>query len=182
MTAMPHDTSRVLVSVPTLRRNPRAQSRSREGLSQRILAMRPIANLGNRTFLLLVAAALAMSLVVMLALNTLMAKGSFQRYELMTQKSSLVIQEQALANELALLDTPSALAERADEMGMVMNPNPVFVDLRTGQLLGEPTIAESPDPTRDLGVDGDVTPTADGGGEVVVGLVPAATVPAEPAQ
>jgi hypothetical protein len=128
--------------------------------------------MSTRTFLLLVAIALGSSLGLMLALNTLMAQGSFQRYELMLEKSELVITEQALAGTLASLDAPAALATRAESMGMVMNPNPAFIDLRTGQLLGEPAIAEIPDPTLDIGVSGEVEPTSDVGGEVAVGLQP----------
>ncbi|MCB0914750.1 MAG: hypothetical protein H6525_05565 [Actinobacteria bacterium] len=172
MTALPHDSSRAFVAVPTLRRNVRVQRRPRQGFWTRILAAKPISGIGNRTFLLLVAAALAVSLVTMLGLNTIMAKGSFQRYELMNTKSELEVREQALANELALLDTPAALAERADAMGMVVNPSPVFIDLRSGALLGEPTAAAAPDPARDIGVDRDATPTTDAGGESPVGLVP----------
>lgn len=183
MTAMPHDPSRPLaMSVPTMRRTStraghsaraeQAQRRPSGNLAARVLQVRPLAKIGTKTFLLLVAAALALSLGLMLALNTLMAQGSFQRYELMMTKSNLVITEQSLEGTLASLDTPAALATRAESMGMVMNPNPAFIDLSTRQLLGEPAIAEPPDPARDFGTSGEVNPTTDIGGEIPLGLQP----------
>lgn len=171
MTALPHDVTRPVIGVGPLRTT-RVRAATHEPLLAKLTKLRPVAEMSTRTFLVLVATLLTLSLVTTLALNTLLAQGSFERYELMNKKAELVITEQSLAQELTRLESPQALQQKAREMGMVVNPNPAFIDVTTGQVLGVPVPAESPDPAAPGAIPGQV-PTAgtDGpGGETPLGL------------
>lgn len=178
MTALSHDTAQSFVVPgplrPTTLRAKAPRSASRTPLRTRWLTASPITGMGTRGFLILVAILLSGSLALLLALNTLLAKGSFTRYDLMMRKSELVIQEQALAAELTRLESPSALENKAREFGMVRNPNPAFLDLATGTVLGTPVPAEAPTPPQQANADPNAPVTAPGGaaggGETALGL------------
>lgn len=164
MTTVPHHTTRPMVGAGPWRvpRGPAGSRRdhgsqaaggprvSRVGTAEvrrRLpswLSFRPIAQLRTRTFLLLVTGLLAFSLVSMLALNTMLAKGSFARYDLMNRKAELVITEQQLQSDLTALESPQALDKKAKELGMVHNPNAAFVDIAKGKVLGSPSPAPVP--------------------------------------
>ena len=111
-------------------------------------AVRLMSRLSTRGFVLLIALLFTITLGGVLALNTLLTKGSFTRYELLTQDAELVIREQALAAQIATLESPQNLATKAYELGMVPNTSPVFIDPATGALRGTPVpapeMAESP--------------------------------------
>lgn len=179
MTALSHDTAQAFVVPGPLRPTTVRATPAREAKGQplwtRLANSSPISGMGTRGFLILVAVLLSASLAMMLALNTLLAKGSFTRYDLMMRKSELVIAEQALAAELTRLESPSALEKKALEFGMVRNPNPAFLDLSTGAVLGTPVPAEAPTPPPATDVDPNAAPVAApggvaGGGETALGL------------
>jgi hypothetical protein len=88
------------------------------------------------TFALVVGGVLTLGLLGLLGLNTLLAQGSFAAHELAQQQAQLTVREQALQQEVAVLQSPQELARRALELGMVGSENPVFLDLRTGKILG----------------------------------------------
>jgi len=104
-------------------------------------AVRLMSRLSTRGFVLLIALLFTITLGGVLALNTLLTKGSFARYELLTQDAELVIREQALAAQIATLESPQNLATKAYELGMVPNTSPVFIDPATGALRGTPVPA-----------------------------------------
>lgn len=108
----------------------------------------PWVRMRTRTFLMLIAALLSVTLVAILILNTVLAKGSFARYELVKHNSQLGVVEQDLAQQVASLESPFELEKRARELGMVPAPNPVYIDLATGQVLGDAAVAAQPDFTQ----------------------------------
>ena len=108
----------------------------------------PWVRMRTRTFLVLIAALLSVSLIVILVLNTVLAKGSFARYELVTRNSQLGVREQDLSQQVASLESPFELEKRARELGMVPAPTPVYIDLATGQVLGDAASASQPDFTQ----------------------------------
>ncbi|KWX01591.1 Septum formation initiator [Carbonactinospora thermoautotrophica] len=95
-------------------------------------------------FVLLVLGLLAVGLIALLSLNTALARDSFTRQQLETRSQELAEREQALRQELARLQSPAVLAQRAAEFGMVPGGNPAFLDTRDGSVLGEPTKATAP--------------------------------------
>lgn len=90
-------------------------------------------------------AVLAVTLVALLMMNIALSRTSFAVHELEQQRALLVEQEQALSEQLALEGSPGRLAERARALGMVPNPQPAFVRLSDGAVLGSPEPAVAPE-------------------------------------
>lgn len=119
----------------------RQQLATAQVVDTRPTAVRMMARLSTRGFVLLIALLFTVTLGGVLALNTLLTQGSFTRYELLTKDAELVIREQALSAQIATLESPQNLATKAYELGMVPNTSPVFIDPATGALRGTPVPA-----------------------------------------
>jgi len=89
-------------------------------------------------FVIFVVALLAAGLVGLLLLNTELQRGTFQVTSLNTQADQLRDQQEQLERQVRTLESPQNLADRAVRMGMVPNPNPVFLQLSDGRVLGVP--------------------------------------------
>ena len=83
-------------------------------------------------------------LLVLLLLNIGLARGAYHEKQLTEQQTALMESEQALSEQVARQGAPSALAEKARELGMIENPTPAFIKLSDGTVLGEPTPARAP--------------------------------------
>ena len=75
-------------------------------------------------------------LVSMLIVNTMLASGAFTVSELQAEKALLLEQEQQLTEEIAIASSPLLLEERARAMGMVPQDAPAFIDLESGEIVG----------------------------------------------
>ena len=84
---------------------------------------------------------LAAGVVGLLMFNTHMQQASFKATALQEQVNELTAEEQALDMELDGLRDPQRLAASAKELGMVPPPQPAFVRLSDGRVLGNPTPA-----------------------------------------
>lgn len=131
-------------------------------------------------------AVLSIGLLMLLALNTALAKGSFRAFELRVQKSDLAQREQLLRTEIEAASSPVALSQRAEKMGLVPATAPVFIRLSDGKILGEPYEAGlAIDPVTGEPVTGEGLAAAIPGAAAVdpntVGE-PEATAPAVPAE
>jgi hypothetical protein len=89
-------------------------------------------------FVIFVVSLLAAGLVGLLLLNTELQSGTFQVTALNKQADDLKDQQEQLEKQVRTLESPQNLADRALRMGMVPNPNPVFLRLSDGQVLGVP--------------------------------------------
>ncbi|WP_328995035.1 hypothetical protein OG394_10885 [Kribbella sp. NBC_01245] len=89
-------------------------------------------------FVLFVVALLAGGLIGLLLLNTELQRGTFQITSLQAETSQLRDNQEALERQVRTLESPQNLADRALRMGMVPNPNPVFLRLSDGKVLGVP--------------------------------------------
>jgi hypothetical protein len=89
-------------------------------------------------FVIFVVSLLAAGLVGLLLLNTELQGGTFQVTALNKQADQLRDQQEQLEKQVRTLESPQNLADRALRMGMVPNPNPVFLRLSDGQVLGVP--------------------------------------------
>lgn len=89
-------------------------------------------------FVIFVVSLLAAGLVGLLLLNTELQRGTFQVTQLNEQANQLRDQQEMLERQVRTLESPQNLADRALKMGMVPNPNPVFLRLSDGQVLGVP--------------------------------------------
>lgn len=89
-------------------------------------------------FVLLVVTVLAAGLVGLLLLNTSMERGAYQVTALRHESAALAIEQQSLQLQVAALNDPQELAEKALRLGMVSNPSPAFLSLVTGDVVGSP--------------------------------------------
>jgi hypothetical protein len=83
-------------------------------------------------------------LLALLALNTVLAKGSFAAYDLRAEAAALADREQALLQQVATAESPEQLEAAARGLGMVPAQNPVFLRLADGKVLGVPVAATAP--------------------------------------
>lgn len=100
-------------------------------------------------FAVLVIAMLATGVVGLLMFNTNMQQSSFQATKLQDQLNGAVQKQQSLNIELEKLRDPQNLAAEAKHrLGMVAPPQPAFVRLSDGRVLGKPTPATVADSVR----------------------------------
>ncbi|KAA6220250.1 cell division protein FtsL [Streptomyces filamentosus] len=98
-------------------------------------------------FVLLVVLLLGGGLITLLLLNSALNQGSFELRELKDRTTELTDEEQALQRDVDAYAAPDALERRARELGMVPGGSPAFLG-PDGKVLGDPTVAPSPEPTR----------------------------------
>ena len=84
-------------------------------------------------------------LVSLLLLNTAVAQDAFLLHDLDAQTAALAEREQLLRQEVAALEAPAALADRATRLGLVPAGDPVFLTPE-GRMLGQPVAATAPPP------------------------------------
>ncbi|MEV6284771.1 hypothetical protein [Kribbella sp. NPDC051770] len=89
-------------------------------------------------FVIFVVSLLAAGLVGLLLLNTELQRGTFEVTALNQQADQLRDQQEQLERQVRTLESPQNLADRSLRMGMVPNPNPVFLRLSDGRVLGVP--------------------------------------------
>ncbi|MGW7679994.1 hypothetical protein ACWGID_04595 [Kribbella sp. NPDC054772] len=89
-------------------------------------------------FVIFVVSLLAAGLVGLLLLNTELQSGTFAITKLSNQADQLRDQQEQLEKQVRTLESPQNLSDRALRMGMVPNPNPVFLRLSDGRVLGVP--------------------------------------------
>jgi hypothetical protein len=134
-------------------------------------------------FVVLLGGLLAAGLGGLLYLHTSLAEDSFRLHDLMTRSAVLADREQALEQEVAQEASPTRLAQRAEALGMVRSPNPAFIRLSDGAILGKPKPGVAPPPppaptpsatastneeaaAEDAPADDDAEPTPTAGAEV----------------
>jgi hypothetical protein len=80
-------------------------------------------------------------LLAQLMLSIVLADGAYTIAGLQTEQRDLQRQEQALTEDLEVLSSTQNLTANAENLGMVASGNPVFLDLSTGAVSGNPTPA-----------------------------------------
>lgn len=146
---------------------------------------------GRGVFALIVLSTLTVGMLAVLLINTSLAQGAFTITALKVERGDLLQQEQTLTEAVAALAAPESLEQKARGLGMVPSENPVFLDVTTGKVLGNPkpapgTRSSMPrlltpaDATVSEGVDNGLAglPIAPAGGTDAVGEVDPAAVDA----
>jgi len=87
-------------------------------------------------FVLLVVTVLSVGLIGLLLLNTALQRGAYQATDLRATSAELALQQERLGGQVAALQQPQNLAQRAVRMGMVRGDNPAFLYLETGKVVG----------------------------------------------
>lgn len=97
---------------------------------------RQASRMGRLPFIASMIALLALGLVGALLLNTQIQAQSVQLSHERARIATLSHQEAALSAQVDVLRSPTHLQQAAKDLGMVPNPYPGFVDLRTGKVVG----------------------------------------------
>lgn len=93
------------------------------------------------------AAVLGAGLGAVSLLNAVISQGAFQEQELEVELILLQEKEEQLARSLREQEAPPAVELRARDLGMVPAETPLFLDLSTGEIRGEPVPAATPSGT-----------------------------------
>jgi hypothetical protein len=91
-------------------------------------------------FVALVSMVLLGGVVGLLLFNTSMQQASFAATALEGQATTLSARQQALEMDLDRLRNPQRIASAAARLGMVQAGNPAFIELGSGQVVGEPSV------------------------------------------
>ncbi len=89
-------------------------------------------------FVFLVVSVLAAGLIGLLLLNTALQRGAYTVTDLQQTSANLTLRQQNLEIEVAALQSPQRISERALRLGMVQNDSPAFLSLSTGKVIGVP--------------------------------------------
>lgn len=89
-------------------------------------------------FAILVVSVLAAGLIAVLFLNISIAQDSYRLQDLKQRTTMLDEHEEALRQQVAADSRPEALAQKAEEQGMVPAGSPVFIEVPSGKVRGDP--------------------------------------------
>ena len=92
--------------------------------------------LGRLPFMLILAGVLVVGLVGLLMLQTRVQEQSFDVRQLQTRATALLYRQAQLNAEVQQKATPAEIARQATALGMVPNPYAVYIDVRTGTIIG----------------------------------------------
>ena len=101
----------------------------------------PSGKANKRVFTLVVCGFATVGLLLLLVVNTLAAKASFEKRQLLSQVSQLTAQEQKLQHTVSYQESPGKLIVTARKMGMVPAATPAFLRLSDHKILGVPQAA-----------------------------------------
>jgi hypothetical protein len=108
---------------------PRGQQAPRRQNTLRVLP--GVSRSPRAPFVVLVLLLLGIGLVGLLLLNTALQQGSFALARLEAETTALRDRAAMLSSEVAVLESPAGLAERAGELGMVPSEALEFIELDT---------------------------------------------------
>jgi len=101
----------------------------------------PAGKANKRVFTLFICGFATIGLLLLLLVNTMTAKASFEKRQLQNQVSQLTAQEQQLQRKVAYQESPGQLIVTARQMGMVPAATPAFLRLSDHKILGVPQAA-----------------------------------------
>ncbi|MBB6172457.1 cell division protein FtsL [Nocardiopsis mwathae] len=99
---------------------------------------RPASRAPRMPFVLLVLGLLGGAMISLLTLRTVLIEDAFAITELEQEYRDLSHQEEALREDVIALEAPDRIASEAEAMGMEPGDAPLFIDLRTGTVNGDP--------------------------------------------
>lgn len=98
----------------------------------------PPRRLSSMSFAVLVVALVVGGMIGMLVLTTALQNQAFEVRAAQRTASELAYRASDLEAEANRANAPGSLGRRATELGMVPNPYAVYIDMRSGEVLGEP--------------------------------------------
>lgn len=107
--------------------------------SRSVLRLVPDMNAGEKadrkTFVIFLSIVGGIGLLVLLAINTMLAQDAFELHRLQAQATTLSDQREAVMRQIDLASSPEVLAARAIAQGMVPSQNPRFLSLKSAPLI-----------------------------------------------
>lgn len=104
-----------------------------EKSSRAVLRLVPDLNNGEqadrKSFVIFLSLVGAIGLLLLLAINTMLAQDAFELHRLQAQATSLSDQREAVMRQIANASSPEELAQRATAAGMVPSQSPRFLSL-----------------------------------------------------
>lgn len=107
--------------------------------SRAVLRLVPDMNTGGKadrkTFVIFLSIVGGIGLLVLLAINTMLAQDAFELHRLQAQATTLSDQREAVMRQIDLASSPEVLAARAIAQGMVTSQSPRFLSLNSSFLI-----------------------------------------------
>lgn len=103
----------------------------------------PENRIGKIGYAVIMIAVLALGMVGVLVLNTQIQSQASQLSRLQREARELSYQEAALITKNQQFNSVSSLAAEAKALGMVPNPHPAFINIETGEIVGDTTPVEA---------------------------------------
>lgn len=120
------------VLAPTITRSRQTVT---EKSSRGVLRLVPDLNTGEKadrkTFVIFLSIIGAIGLLMLLAINTMLAQDAFELRRLQAQAITLSDQREAVMRQIDMASSPEMLAARAASEGMVPSPSPRFLSLNS---------------------------------------------------
>lgn len=88
----------------------------------------------RKTFVIFLSIIGGIGLLVLLAINTMLAQDAFELHRLQAQATTLSDQREAVMRQIDLASSPEVLAVRAIAQGMVPSQSPRFLSLNSSTL------------------------------------------------
>jgi len=89
----------------------------------------------RKTFVIFLSIIGGIGLLVLLAINTMLAQDAFELHRLQAQATTLSDQREAVMRQIDLASSPEVLAARAIAQGMVPSQSPRFLSLNSSFLI-----------------------------------------------
>jgi len=109
-----------------------------EKSSRAVLRLVPDMNTGEKadrkTFVIFLSIIGGIGLLMLLAINTMLAQDAFELHRLQAQATTLSDQREALMRQIDLASSPEVLAVRGVAEGMVPSQSPRFLSVNTASL------------------------------------------------
>lgn len=110
-----------------------------EKSSQAVLRLVPELNTGEKadrkTFVVFLSIIGAIGLLMLLAINTMLAQDAFELHRLQAQATTLSDQREAVMRQIDFASSPEELAARAISQGMVPSQSPRFLSLNSSSVI-----------------------------------------------
>ncbi|WP_375003110.1 hypothetical protein [Aeromicrobium sp. CTD01-1L150] len=131
------------MSVHTAAPRQRSSSASSAAKALPLRLVAPVRSRAKRApFVVVVLSFLGVGLLGLILISTVLQAQAFEIARLNAQAQELEVQQQGLQSDVQRLQAPASVAERAMQLGMVPNANPVFLDPAEREVIGDPTPAE----------------------------------------
>lgn len=109
-----------------------------EKSSRAVLRLVPDLNTGEKadrkTFVIFLSIIGAVGLLMLLAINTMLAQDAFELHRLQVQATTLSDEREAVMRQIDLASSPEELAARATAEGMVPSQSPRFLSLNSSSV------------------------------------------------